>query len=328
MDGAPDKPLWIEIRRPDGSVLARRGSAGARLFSSDEESAHFRNREALYKVVPAPGGEAVVEVFPLYASGLAAPPPPTPPASGPSTARRSLVVVEIAAPLVVRDASVIWPIRRNLVINCSGALALLATVVIAGPRLPLLRARPAPRAAAGDRPPGAVRAAPVPDGGLRARPAGDRLQAGRAGERRLLRRVPRRRRPHRDRDGRRLRQGRARRARHGRDPRRRALQRVVGVHGRARAGVRAAEPPAVREGLRRALRQHVLVLLRARSRAGCATSTRGTARRSWSASGATGSRSRVSTPAARCSASFPRRATSRPGATSAPETCSSSTRTA
>ena len=43
-----------------------------------------------------------------------------------------MVVVEIAAPLVVRDASVIWPIRRNLAINCSGALALLATVVIAG----------------------------------------------------------------------------------------------------------------------------------------------------------------------------------------------------
>jgi sigma-B regulation protein RsbU (phosphoserine phosphatase) len=42
------------------------------------------------------------------------------------------VVVEIATPLVVRDASVIWPIRRNLLINCTGALALLAAVVAAG----------------------------------------------------------------------------------------------------------------------------------------------------------------------------------------------------
>ena len=131
-DGASDKPLWIEIRRPDGTVLTRRGSVGARLFSSDEENAHFRNREALYKIVPAPDGEAVVEVFPLYASSLAALPPPTTSVSGPSTARRSLVVVEIAAPLAVRDASVIWPIRRNLVINCSGALALLAAVLAAG----------------------------------------------------------------------------------------------------------------------------------------------------------------------------------------------------
>jgi len=132
MDSAPDKPLWIEIRRPDGSVLARRGSAGARLFSSDEESAHFRNRDALYRIVPASVGEAVVEAFPFYSSGLAVLPPPTTSGSRASTPRRSLVVVEIAAPLVVRDAAVIWPIRRNLLINCSGALALLATVVIAG----------------------------------------------------------------------------------------------------------------------------------------------------------------------------------------------------
>jgi len=69
--------------------------------SSDEESSHFRNREALYRIVSAPEGEAVVEVFPLYASGLAPLPPPTPSAS-PSTARRSLVVVDIG-PAPPRD---------------------------------------------------------------------------------------------------------------------------------------------------------------------------------------------------------------------------------
>jgi len=132
MDSASNKLLWIEIRRPDGSVLAHRGSAGERLFSSEEESARFRNREHLYRVVPASVGETVVEVFPVYSSGLAVLPPPTPPGPLPSIPRRSLVVVEIAAPLAVRDASVVWPIRRNLAINCSGALALLATVVIAG----------------------------------------------------------------------------------------------------------------------------------------------------------------------------------------------------
>jgi hypothetical protein len=131
-DSAPDDPRWIELRRPDGGVLARRGSPGARLFSNEEESTRFRNRQALYKIVPASGGEVVVEVFPLYSSGLAVLPPPTTLASGPSTARRSLLVVEIALPLVVRDPSVIWPIRRNLAINGSGALALLATVLIAG----------------------------------------------------------------------------------------------------------------------------------------------------------------------------------------------------
>jgi hypothetical protein len=132
MDGASDEPLWVELRRPDGTVLARRGSTGERSFSSEEESAHFRNRQTLFRTVPTAGGEAVVEAFPLYSSGLAAHLLPRSQGSAPSVPRRSLVVVEIAAPLAVRDASVIWPIRRNLAINCSGALALLATVVIAG----------------------------------------------------------------------------------------------------------------------------------------------------------------------------------------------------
>jgi hypothetical protein len=130
--GACDRLLWIELRKPDGSVLARRGITGARQFSSEEESDRFRNREHLYKVVPASAGEAVVEAFPVYSSGLVVAPSPAPPGPLPSVPRRSLVVVEVAAPLVVRDPSVVWPIRRNLLINCSGALALLATVVIAG----------------------------------------------------------------------------------------------------------------------------------------------------------------------------------------------------
>jgi sigma-B regulation protein RsbU (phosphoserine phosphatase) len=40
--------------------------------------------------------------------------------------------VEIAAPLAIRDASVLWPIRWNLLVNSAAALALLATVVVAG----------------------------------------------------------------------------------------------------------------------------------------------------------------------------------------------------
>ncbi len=132
MDGASLKALWIEIRRPDGSVLARRGSEGARLFSSEDESTHFRNRKPLFKVVPASPGEAVVEAFPFFSSGLAVLPPQATSGPSPSTPRRSLIIVEIAAPLLVRDPAAIWPIRRNLFINCSGALALLLTVVIAG----------------------------------------------------------------------------------------------------------------------------------------------------------------------------------------------------
>jgi serine phosphatase RsbU (regulator of sigma subunit) len=129
-DDAIDEPLWVEIRRSDGTVLARRGSQGPRLFSTDEESAHFRGREPLYRIVPAGAGEVVVEAFPVYGSGLAALPPPSTPGS--PLGRRSPLVVEIAAPLVLKDASVVWRIRRDLAINTTAALALLAAVLAAG----------------------------------------------------------------------------------------------------------------------------------------------------------------------------------------------------
>lgn len=134
----PVAPLWTEVRRPDGGVLARRGLAAPRPFTIDEESDHFRNREPLYKVVPVPGGEAVVEAFSVYGAGLATTgtAATTAPASATLQARagprRSRVTVEVAAPLVVRNASLIWPTRRNLLINCSGALALLAAATAAG----------------------------------------------------------------------------------------------------------------------------------------------------------------------------------------------------
>jgi hypothetical protein len=131
-DSAASELLWVEIRRADGNVLARRGPDRPRLFSTDEESAHFRDREPLYKIVPASGGETVVEAFPVYGSALAVLPSPPTPAPGSPTGRRSPLIVELAAPLALSDASVVWRIRRDLAISCSGALALLTTVVAAG----------------------------------------------------------------------------------------------------------------------------------------------------------------------------------------------------
>jgi sigma-B regulation protein RsbU (phosphoserine phosphatase) len=131
--GELEPPLWIELRGPEGGVLAHRGLPADRLFTTEDEGNHFRNRQALYKVVSVSGNDVVVEVFPLYVPpALLALAPPTTSASNPSARRRAPLVVEIALPVVVRDSSVIWPIRRNLAINGTGALALLATVVLAG----------------------------------------------------------------------------------------------------------------------------------------------------------------------------------------------------
>ena len=124
---AGGNPVWIELRGPDGKVLEHAGRAAQRLFSEDEEHAHARNHEPLYRVVATAAGDIVVEVFAIRAP--AAPIPANPPAqSGPPAP----MMLEIATPLSSVDQSNFWPIRRNLLINCSSALALLVTVVVAG----------------------------------------------------------------------------------------------------------------------------------------------------------------------------------------------------
>ena len=124
---AAGNPVWIELRGPDGKVLEHAGGPARRLFTDDEERAHSRNHEPLFTVVPTSVGDTVVEVFAIHAP--ATPIPANPPArSGPPTP----LMLEIAMPLSAVDRSVFWPIRRNLFINCSGALALLVTVAVAG----------------------------------------------------------------------------------------------------------------------------------------------------------------------------------------------------
>jgi hypothetical protein len=119
--------VWIELRGPDGKVLEHAGGPSQRLFSDDEARTHSRNHEPLYKVVTAPSDNVVVEVFPIRAPVNPLPARPPVQAGPPSP-----MMLEMAMPLSDVDQSNFWPIRRNLFINCSGALALLATVVIAG----------------------------------------------------------------------------------------------------------------------------------------------------------------------------------------------------
>lgn len=124
---AGGNPVWIELRGHDGKLLQHAGKASQPLFSEDEEDIHARNHEPLYRVVATAAGDVVIEVFAIRAP--AAPIPANPPAQvGPPLP----MMLEIAAPLSSVDQSNFWPIRRNLLINCSGAFALLVTVAVAG----------------------------------------------------------------------------------------------------------------------------------------------------------------------------------------------------
>jgi hypothetical protein len=119
--------VWIELRGPDGQVLEHAGVAAQEIFSEDDEHIHARNHEPLYRVVATASGDVVVEVFAIRAPSTKIPANPSLQSGPPAP-----MMLEIATPLNSVDQSNFLPIRRNLLINCSGALALLVTVVVAG----------------------------------------------------------------------------------------------------------------------------------------------------------------------------------------------------
>src|SRR5207248_11593453 len=118
---------WSELRASDGKVLEHAGRAAQRLFTEDEERSHSRKHEPLYAVLATSVGDVVVEVFPIHAPAT---PLPANPAAQPGPP--APLMLEIAMPLSNVNRSIFCPIRRNLCINCSGALALPGRAVVAG----------------------------------------------------------------------------------------------------------------------------------------------------------------------------------------------------
>lgn len=124
MSAASHQPLWIVLREPDGHLLEQSGAPERQVFTPDQEATHFRSREPLFEVISTTQGDAVVEVFPVYAGVRM--PSVAGPGGGPF-----VISVEVAMPLSSADATNLWPIRRNLMINIASALALFLTVALA-----------------------------------------------------------------------------------------------------------------------------------------------------------------------------------------------------
>jgi len=130
---AADHPFWVQMRDVDGKVFESFGDPPARSFTQTEEASHFQLHEPLFKTVATKDGDAVVEAFAVHLPGLVqVPPPPAIKADLPPPGPRAILVVETALPLVASDSAVLAPQRTNLIINSAGAIALLATVLIAG----------------------------------------------------------------------------------------------------------------------------------------------------------------------------------------------------
>ena len=112
----PDKTLWVELRDRDERVVAHSGINTARVFSLDETRNRMRNREPLFKVVRTASGEVVVEAFPIRLPDH-------------NQHRPVPALLEVASSTEGASA-MFWPIRQNLIINCSAALALLGCLAL------------------------------------------------------------------------------------------------------------------------------------------------------------------------------------------------------
>lgn len=122
--------VWIHLRNGSGAMVAKAGLDAAPAFSADALRTQFRNHQAVYATAPSPAGTVVVEAFPLW----------LPDSLTPTTFRlaanwstphmqRQIGIIEVAALLDSAHGS-LWPLRRNLLINLSAALALLVALTL------------------------------------------------------------------------------------------------------------------------------------------------------------------------------------------------------
>jgi serine phosphatase RsbU (regulator of sigma subunit) len=107
------KIAWIEVRDVSSATVVHEGMPAGRAFSIDYIRAQLRNRQAAFKTLSTAEGTVAVEAFPIHIPGEAG--------------ARNFGIIEIASFTRGEDAA-LWPVRRNLILNCSAAIALLAAL--------------------------------------------------------------------------------------------------------------------------------------------------------------------------------------------------------
>jgi hypothetical protein len=139
-----EKLVWLMLRAPDGHVIAQAGATPALpTFSAKEFSNKLRDHEEVLTTKLSGDDELVVELFAIH---IRRPHPNGPPPAQPGTSAQSgssssnvppgmppFPLLEIAMSMKEVNAQ-FWPIRRNLIIDCTAAIALLVSTLIAGLR--------------------------------------------------------------------------------------------------------------------------------------------------------------------------------------------------
>ncbi len=139
-----EKLLWLVLRAPDGHVIAQAGAPPtAPTFTALEIHDKMRDHEEILTTKLAGDDELVVELFATHVRRQHAngPPPGQPgtPAQNGSVSLNAphgalpFPMLEIAMSMKEVNAQ-FWPILRNLIIDCTAAIALLISTLMAGLR--------------------------------------------------------------------------------------------------------------------------------------------------------------------------------------------------
>ena len=126
---------WIALRDSSDTLLGRTGLDMPASFTAAQVRAQMKARKFSYQTRTTPQGEMVVEAFVLrlpsgrQRAGVSMHLQPAAYTISSAPSPRPMAILEVGAPM---DAALgrLWPLRTNLLINCSGAIALLATLLV------------------------------------------------------------------------------------------------------------------------------------------------------------------------------------------------------
>lgn len=141
---------WIRITGPENKPIAASGTPEGEPFTIGAQFSMFDQRELPFRITGSPQGDVIVVGIPFRFRPQGVPPPgarpdaqPGSPAAPPAAEKsqppafepkgpgggRRLTMAEIAMPFEA-SAGAFWPLKRNLIVNISASLALLAAMAL------------------------------------------------------------------------------------------------------------------------------------------------------------------------------------------------------
>jgi serine phosphatase RsbU (regulator of sigma subunit) len=134
--------LWLDLDWPDGSLKVQTTGHPSVTFTGIDVHSRLREHLEIVTTTHTNTGDAVVAMYMIHAfagahsrpHGPMDAPPPSEDQMAHHMDREPFPILQAAMSTSGMGAE-FWPIRRNLIIDCSAALALLAAVVIAVLRL-------------------------------------------------------------------------------------------------------------------------------------------------------------------------------------------------